>query len=470
MCYHDIYPLISSDSGCGYLIYGILCTYPCRAFVLNFENVCHYNVQNIKTTMQIVLYEGTSAIEFYIQSKPVNSGWNGGRCALGIQNANGTVVFYPPGRNTGVWTATNEAWRFTSAGTSINTFQWYLDGVPMPINQTTLNTHVNSDAQAIAITTYNCCGNTQIVVKDTVNIYVVHMEVSDIDSMTMCQGDTITLTADTSNIFSLISWSNGMTEPSIQISPSTSEMIYVYGYFHDGSYCTDSTYISVIDSVHLEFLVNGHPYDNAQPFYICENSSAQITATGANTYLWSTNETTPQITVSPDTTTTYSVIGNISSCVDTADITICIYPLANPEIIAKPTKGCVPLVVSFSFESDVPINECNWYLNNGVTSQQKNFKNKFNTAGTYDAKLIVKTTDGCIDSVFEPAIVQTYPLLNVAFSMSSHSIFTDEPLVTFTNESNAIHMIGNICYKINQLYSLMTLILHILSLYLVIIL
>jgi PKD repeat protein len=87
------------------------------------------------------------------------------------------------------------------------------------------------------------------------------------------------------------------------------------------------------------------------------------------------------------------------------------------------------LVVSFTSKTDVPITQYLWYLSNGVTSHQSSFTYKFNDVGTYDAKLVVESVDGCKDSVFVPGIVSTYPLPNVAFSMSSHSIFTDEPLV-----------------------------------------
>src|SRR5690606_5300831 len=41
-----------------------------------------------------------------------------------IQNGAGTLATVPPGRNTGAWSATNEAWRFTPSGQSIVDFSW----------------------------------------------------------------------------------------------------------------------------------------------------------------------------------------------------------------------------------------------------------------------------------------------------------------------------------------------------------
>lgn len=71
------------------------------------------------------LYETTNAIEVYIQDKPVCSDWNDGNAVIGIQNADGSAGVSPPGRNTGAWSASNEAWRFTPSGPSIVSVAWY---------------------------------------------------------------------------------------------------------------------------------------------------------------------------------------------------------------------------------------------------------------------------------------------------------------------------------------------------------
>ena len=75
-------------------------------------------------THMAVLYETTNVIDIYIKDKPLCTGWNSGNAAVGIQNDAGTTAFVPPGRNTGQWTATDEAWRFTPAGPSIIDFAW----------------------------------------------------------------------------------------------------------------------------------------------------------------------------------------------------------------------------------------------------------------------------------------------------------------------------------------------------------
>ena len=109
--YHDIDP--SMYGNINYNVYGVA---PNRAFVINFDSVAQFDCTNLSTTQQIVLYESTNDIEVYIKDKPLCSGWNNGNAVIGIQNAIGLMGIAPLNRNTGAWSATNEAWRFHCVG------------------------------------------------------------------------------------------------------------------------------------------------------------------------------------------------------------------------------------------------------------------------------------------------------------------------------------------------------------------
>ena len=103
-------------------------TYPCRAFVASWENVPHYQCGYAqgKQSYQMVLYESTNIIEIHVRNRTV-CGFNSGSGLLGIQNAAGSVGLAPPGRNTGQWTATEEAYRFSPTGAQVaTTYAWYL--------------------------------------------------------------------------------------------------------------------------------------------------------------------------------------------------------------------------------------------------------------------------------------------------------------------------------------------------------
>ena len=153
--------------------YQVLGTYPCRALVVNFNEVPAYGSScsgaQYRTTTQIVLYEISNVIEIYVKNRTACSGWQSGLGVLGIQNAAGTVAYTPPGRNTGAWNASNEAWRFEPNGASNVDFQWLKDGVfyadtqdiEVCISETTLMT-----AQA----TYQGCDGVDIVTSSQVTI------------------------------------------------------------------------------------------------------------------------------------------------------------------------------------------------------------------------------------------------------------------------------------------------------------
>lgn len=55
---------------------------------------------------------------------------------------------------------------------------------------------------------------------------------------------------------------------------------------------------------------------------IYSGESTTLTASGADSYVWSTGETTATITVSPSQTTKYTVVGTANGCDDEAEITV----------------------------------------------------------------------------------------------------------------------------------------------------
>ena len=114
-------------------------TAPCRRLVVSFTNLPFFSCTSTLGTFQIVLYEGTNIIENHITNKP-NCAWAGGTSVQGIHNLPGTVAFTVPGRNSTVWTTTNNAWRYTPNGNDVApTLTWYQVGNPTPL-ATNVNT------------------------------------------------------------------------------------------------------------------------------------------------------------------------------------------------------------------------------------------------------------------------------------------------------------------------------------------
>ena len=102
------------------IVYGGTITYstdgvaPNRRFVVTYCATHMFSCTAQYTTSQIILYETTNVAEVHIGHKTVCAGWNGGYAIVGVQNFDGSSSTAAPGRDfPSVWTATNEAWRFT---------------------------------------------------------------------------------------------------------------------------------------------------------------------------------------------------------------------------------------------------------------------------------------------------------------------------------------------------------------------
>jgi len=112
-------------------------TSPNRVFVINFNELPLYECSSSDLqTSQIILYETTNIIDVYVKKRTSCTAANFGNGLIGIQNQTGTNAVVPTDRNTGTWNATNEAWRFSPAGSSlVNSFTWSLNGATL-INET----------------------------------------------------------------------------------------------------------------------------------------------------------------------------------------------------------------------------------------------------------------------------------------------------------------------------------------------
>lgn len=165
--WHDTDPSIA-----GTIRWSAYGTPPCRVFVVSFENVAMFDCNNLISTQQIVLYEGTNVIETYIQDKPTCASWNDGAAIHGIQDASGTNAVVVPGRNyPSQWNVTNDAWAFIPAGAPNHSLTWYEVGNPTPIAITdTVTVCPTGNTAYVAEVIYTSCNGSTVVVHDTATI------------------------------------------------------------------------------------------------------------------------------------------------------------------------------------------------------------------------------------------------------------------------------------------------------------
>jgi len=142
--------------------YEVLGTYPCRAFVFNIYKLAAYGTQCTTQlqTNQVVLYEGSNIIDVYVESRTPCPSHNSGSGLIGIQGTLTGQALAAPGRNTGAWTATNEAWRFTPSGALSDVqFEWRKAGA-FYSNSTNINVCVDDVTLMEAVAVYAKCDPT----------------------------------------------------------------------------------------------------------------------------------------------------------------------------------------------------------------------------------------------------------------------------------------------------------------------
>lgn len=190
----------------------------------------------------------------------------------------------------------------------------------------------------VAVTDANGCSTISSDVVVTMN----ENPVVDLGTnQSVCEGATVTLNAGNDGATYL--WSNNATSQTVVVDETGTYHVTVT----DTNNCT-----TVSDDV--DITVNPLPQVtvSADKETICVGKTANLTAAGASTYSWSTNQTGTSITVSPETETTYTVTGTSNGCSNEATITIHVDPCLGvndtevANVIAYPNPANAVVTVS----------------------------------------------------------------------------------------------------------------------------
>lgn len=150
---------------------------------------------------------------------------------------------------------------------------------------------------------------------DSVFIDVIPLPIVTISNDTIiCEGEIVPLWVTGGGTYL---WSTADTTSAIFVQPGSTTTYFVQVSLNS---------CSVIESVTVT--VNPSPVlITSGNTTICENDSVMLWVTGADSYFWSTIDTSSFIIVSPTTTTTYSVTGtNLNGCSSESSITITVLP------------------------------------------------------------------------------------------------------------------------------------------------
>lgn len=125
-------------------------------------------------------------------------------------------------------------------------------------------------------------------------------------SVNMCSGQPYMLTANGANNYV---WNTGATASAITITPNVNPAIYSVTGTRTLTGCsvTYTQSLNIKSSPSLFFYM--------YPPVVCSGAPANLIASGADTYVWSNNDTGPVSTVTPTSTSTYSLTGfNTNGC------------------------------------------------------------------------------------------------------------------------------------------------------------
>ncbi len=218
--------------------------------------------------------------------------------------------------------------------------------------ETTASIKVTPDVTTTyTVTAYDGTGKNS----DTDDVKVTVNPLPTVDAgnnITISSGESATLTATGATTYE---WSTGATGASITVSPTATKTYTVTG-TTNGCEATDKVTVTVKSTTKV--VAKAGPDQN-----ICNGSSTTLTATGGDTYLWSTGAKTKSITVNPTSTAKYSVTAFVGDVSGTDEVVV--YVDAKPNVIIKNGSEATILEGEFITLSANGANSYKW--SNGAT-------------------------------------------------------------------------------------------------------
>ncbi|MCO6490033.1 MAG: SBBP repeat-containing protein [Phaeodactylibacter sp.] len=193
-----------------------------------------------------------------------------------------------------------------------NTYLWSNGATVRSITVTT------SGNYTVTITNADGCPQASLPVEVTV-VPPPTASIAPAGVVTVCENSTAVLTASPANAYQ---WSNGATTPSITVAEAGDYWVTV----SNAAGCTAVSAVTTVELAPAPTATVSPP----GPVEICQGSSAMLTASPANAYLWNTGATTQSITAT-ETGAYWVTVTNTDGCaaVSTATmVTVLPLPIA----------------------------------------------------------------------------------------------------------------------------------------------
>ena len=177
---------------------------------------------------------------------------------------------------------------------------------------------------------------------------------------------------------------------------------------------------------------------------VCLGDSTTVTGNysgGIGSYSYSWNQglgnSLGTFDVVPSDTTDYILtVTNQCNTSISDTVTINVFQFPNINLPAIYAEGCNPLTVYFvdSLNANGTMNYL-WEFGDGVTSTQANPIHVYNGDGTYAISVTITSLQGCSSTSGTSSVVNVFPAPTAFFSANPEIVDTEDPRVTFTNQS-----------------------------------
>ena len=253
-------------------------------------------------------------------------------------------------------------------------------------------------------TDVNSCSNT-----DTVNITVSPLISASAAPPRICVGDSTMLSVNGTGNPSYL-WNTGSTATSFWVSPAVTTTYSVTA--TDTMTCTNTdSVIVIVDTLPIVQITPLNPD-------LCQGSSMVLTASGANTYVWSpstslSGTTGSSVTANPASTITYTVIGyNSQNCLDSAQTTI--HVISSPTVTVNPANDtiCYGDIVNLTASANMSGLSYQWTPASGLSSTSGSMV-QASPQNTTNYKVVGQASNGCKDSTWAYILVNPLPVLQV---------------------------------------------------------
>ena len=287
----------------------------------------------------------------------------------------------------------------------------------------TLSTNTSVVVSPSATTVYSVVGSFSTgcsqLAAQTVSVYALPV-VSISGPSVICVGDSITLNANGAATYV---WDNAATTASIVVSPSATASYSAVGTDTNGCIASASTSMTV-NPVPVMSVVK-------TTSAVCQGDSLSFTATGADTYSWSTGAITNSIVVTPTSSATYSVVGtNTFGCISLLTDSVKVNAVPVLTITGNTGTICIGETLVLNLNGAATYSWSTGASTSSI-SVSPSIASTYSATGT--------STDACVSAITASVQVSECTGLNAHTSATSVKVYPNPSNGEFTLELSSVN-------------------------------